>query len=70
MQVVKILHRQRERLQKLIDQYKDMAKDVESAIELVSTCSDCRVKPSKERCQGCKVVTSRKTIPLSVRVFL
>lgn len=68
--VVKILHQQRERLQRMIDQYQDMVKDVESAIELVSACFNCQVKPTKEKCQGCKVVTSRDTVPLSFKTIL
>jgi DNA-binding transcriptional MerR regulator len=69
-QVIQILYHQRDRLHKMIEQYQDMVKDVESAIELVAACFNCRAKPTKAKCQGCEVVTSRPEIPLSFKVIL
>jgi len=69
-QVIQILDRQRKRLQLAIKQYQDLLQDVEAAMELVTECFDCEIRPTKKACQDCPVVTSRGEIPLSFKVIL
>lgn len=62
--VLERLSRQRTLIQKKINEYENLKKELDDAIALVSECAGCEKKPTKENCLACDVVKKRDNIPL------
>ncbi|NOY53108.1 MAG: MerR family transcriptional regulator [Deltaproteobacteria bacterium] len=64
------LQRGRERTTAKIVDYRNLLKELDEAIELVSECEGCRKRPAKENCLACEVVKKRDHIPLPFGAIL
>ena len=54
--------------QKLAD-YKRLKAEIDEAIDLVQQCSGCHIKPCRQNCETCEVVTSQKNLPLPLKAI-
>ena len=64
------LEAQRARVAQKIADYERLKTEIEDAIDLVRECDGCRLKPNRENCQTCPVVTRRKKLPLPFQAIL
>lgn len=68
-EVLKHLERQKSIVEQKIADYQRLETEIEEAIEVVRDCHGCRIKPTRENCEVCPVVTSRKKLPLPLKAI-
>ncbi len=68
-----VLKRLQDRLcdvNKKIEEYEELRKELEEAIDLVQQCHGCQTKPNRENCLACDIVKKRSRIPLPFGAIL
>ena len=63
------LERQKAMVAQKIADYQRLKIEIEASIELVKQCAGCHIKPSRQNCETCPVLTSRKTLPLPLKAI-
>lgn len=58
------LEKQKTILEQKIADYQRLKIEIEASIDLVKQCEGCRVRPSRQNCETCPVVTAQKKLPL------
>ena len=67
--VLRHLERQKELVAQKIADYQRLKIEIEASIDLVKQCDGCHIKPSRQNCEACKVVTSQKKLPLPLKAI-
>lgn len=68
-EVLKLLETQKSLMEQKIVDYQRLKNEIEESIELVRQCDGCRIKPCRQNCETCEVVTSRKKLPLPLKAI-
>lgn len=67
--VLKHLETQKALVEQKIADYQRLKNELDEAIELVRQCAGCPMKPCRQNCETCEVVTSRKKLPLPLQAI-
>lgn len=68
--VMQHLERQRAAVEQKLADYQRLKNEIDAAIDLVRQCDGCQIKPCRQNCEACTVVTSRKDLPLPLKAIL
>jgi MerR family Zn(II)-responsive transcriptional regulator of zntA len=68
-EVMKHLVNQKALVEQKIADYQRLRTEIEEAIDLVQHCEGCHIKPCRQNCAACPVVTSRKNLPLPLKAI-
>jgi MerR family Zn(II)-responsive transcriptional regulator of zntA len=68
-EVLKHLEAQKSLLEQKIADYQRLKNEIEEAIDIVQDCHGCPLKPTRQNCAACSVVTSRKRLPLPLKAI-
>ncbi|MDZ7831990.1 MAG: MerR family transcriptional regulator [Desulfobacterales bacterium] len=68
-EVLKHLETQKTLVEQKIADYQRLKTEIEEAIKLMRQCDGCRIKPCRQNCEACTVVTSRKKLPLPLKAI-
>ncbi|MFO7801463.1 MAG: MerR family transcriptional regulator [Desulfovermiculus sp.] len=69
-QVVEYLDQEKEILEQKIRDYQRLHFEIEAAIDLARQCHGCSLRPSRETCLACKVISGRDRLPLPIQAIL
>jgi MerR family Zn(II)-responsive transcriptional regulator of zntA len=69
-QVIEYLRQEKELLEQKIRDYQRLHSEIEAAIDLARQCHGCSLRPTREACLACKVISGRDRIPLPIQAIL
>ncbi|MFO7877755.1 MAG: MerR family transcriptional regulator [Desulfovermiculus sp.] len=70
MQVVQYLIQEKEILEQKIRDFQKLKVEIEGAIDLATQCHGCNLRPTRENCLDCKVLSGRDRLPLPIQAIL
>lgn len=68
--VLERLVKHRAAVEKKINEYSKLKRELDEAIILVNECDGCEKKPTRENCLACRIVQKRSSIPLPFGAIL
>ncbi|MFP4194835.1 MAG: MerR family transcriptional regulator [Desulfobacterales bacterium] len=68
-EVLRYLVRQKSLVKQKIADYQRLKTEIEEAIDMVRQCEGCHVKPCRQNCGTCPVVTSSNNLPLPLKAI-
>ncbi len=68
--VLEHLMKERDLMEQKINEYTQLKGELAEAIRLVSECKGCSLRPTRENCMACNIVTRRRRIPLPFAAIL
>lgn len=61
---------EKEILEQKIQDYKKLQSEIEAALDLARQCHGCNLRPSRETCLACNVLSGRDKLPLPIQAIL
>ncbi len=69
-QVVEYLRQEKELLEQKNRDYQKLHSEIEAAIDLARQCHGCSLRPARETCLACTVISGRNRLPIPIQAIL